>query len=83
MSEPVERRQGQWTERVVAGFGIGTPLAVLAAWSLNEFTGIRMPETVSAALGGVITAVSVCVSAVFMRICPILFIAFKRWMLRR
>lgn len=67
----------------MAGFGIGTPLAVLTAWGLREFAGVTMPDTVSAALGGVITAMSVCVSAIFMRICPILFIAFKRWMLRR
>jgi len=66
--ERVERRRGQQTERIVAGFGIGTPTAVIIAWGLGEFYNIRMPETVAAALGGVITAMVVCASAVAMRL---------------
>ena len=83
MAEKIERRRGQLSERVVSGFGIGTPLAGLIAWGLDEFFQIKMPGAVAAMLGAVITSVSVGISAIFVRICPILLLAFKRWMLKK
>jgi hypothetical protein len=62
--KPVERRQynpsnGMRGKRI-AGGSAGTMIAVVIAWGYSEYFGKPMPGEVSAALGGLLTTVLVC-----------------------
>ena len=44
------------SESTVASVGIGIPLATVAAWLLQQFTGIAVPGEVQAAFGAIVSA---------------------------
>lgn len=59
--------------RAVGGFVVGAPAAGVIAWYLS-LRGIYMPPGVEAAVGGIITAVSICATAFLSRFCVFVLI---------
>ena len=68
MLPKLERRRDDYWQRTGAGFGIGVPLSTLLVWTLAQ-RGVIMEPEVAAALGGVITAIAICLQATGKRIC--------------
>ena len=70
MLPKLERRRDDYWQRTGAGFGVGVPMATLIVWALGQ-RGIVMEPQVAAALGGVITAIVLCLQATGKRICEL------------
>jgi hypothetical protein len=82
MLPKVERRRNDYWQRVGAGFGIGVPMATLIVWALAQ-RGVIMEAQTSAALGGVITAIVLCLQATGERICDLFKYAVRVLLIRR
>lgn len=63
-------------ERVIGGFGIGIPAATLIVWGLGV-KGINMQAPEAAALGGLVTAVIICITDLGRRIYSLLYYAIR------
>jgi ABC-type enterobactin transport system permease subunit len=82
MLPKVERRRNDYWQRTASGFGVGVPLATMVVWALHQH-GIEMEQPVAAALGGVITAIVLCLQATGERICDLCRYAVRVAFIRR